>query len=158
MEAGKKITRRKFLTLTGALGASVDVKLAKEVVGISSYDAIVLGSAIYMSNIISDAAKFLEKFQADLKDKPTAYFIVCLTMKEDTNVNRETVSSWLQPARDLVQPVGEGLFAGVLDFNKLSPLYHLIMKGMKETEGDYRDWGAIRAWTSEIQPALIYHD
>ena len=49
-----------------------------------------------------------------------------------------------------VQPVEMGFFAGTLDYSKLNLMYRMVMKSkMKKRgvpEGDFRDWGAIRAW------------
>ena len=135
-------------------GAAVDVRLAKDVTDVSPYRAVVVGSAIYMGRWMSEAVKFVETHRDALSRAPVAYFVVCLTMKDDTEENRRTVAAYLDPVREVVQPVDVGLFAGRLDSSKLPFLYRLIIKAMKQPEGDYRNWEAIRAWAGELVPLL----
>jgi len=135
-------------------GASVDVRLAKDVSDVSAYQAVVVGSAIYMGQWMGEAVEFVEKNRAALGQRPTAYFCVCSTLREDTPENRRTVTAYLDGVRAKVQPVSEGLFAGALDYSKQSFLYRMIVKAMKASEGDWRNWDAIRAWSKELVPAL----
>ena len=65
-------------------GVVVDVKRAKQVKDLAQYDAVVVGSGIRAGRVLGEAVKFLERFQAPLADKAVAYFVVCLTMKDDT--------------------------------------------------------------------------
>jgi len=68
----------------------------------------------------------------------------------------------LDPLRNAVpqvQPVDTGLFAGVLDYSKLSLIVRVVMKSkMKKkgvSEGDYRDWDAIHSWAEGLRSALF---
>ncbi|UCH64236.1 MAG: flavodoxin domain-containing protein [Fidelibacterota bacterium] len=138
-------------------GLEVDVCLAKDVTDLSPYRAIVVGSAIYMGKWMRDAATFVEKRREVLSQIPIAYFTVCLTMKDDTEENRRTVTAYLDPVREQapeVQPMAVGLFAGRLDSRKLPFLYRMIAKAIGEAEADYRDWEAIRTWAGELVPLL----
>jgi len=101
---------------------------------------------------------FLKAHQEALSKVPVAYFVVCLTMQDDTEENRRTVTAYLDAVRKQapqVQPVDVGLFAGALNYKKLSLPFRLILKAMKATEGDFRDWEAIRAWATGLRPALL---
>jgi len=51
--------------------------------------------------------------------------------------------------------VDVGLFAGVMDYSKLSFMLRLMMKAMGSPEGDFRDWEAIRAWASQVRARLV---
>lgn len=135
-------------------GAAADVRLAKDVADVSLYRATVVGSAIYMGRWMSDAVKFVKRHRDPLARMPVAYFAVCLTMKDDTEESRRTVAAYLDPVREMVQPVTEGLFAGRLDYSKLSFLYRLIVKTMGVPEEDYRNWETIRAWARELVQQL----
>jgi menaquinone-dependent protoporphyrinogen IX oxidase len=87
-----------------------------------------------------------------------AYFVVCATMGEDTEESRATASGYLDQLREkapMVQPVDKGLFAGVIDFKKLPLPLRLILKAMKKSEGDWRDWEAIDSWAREIVQQLL---
>ncbi len=135
-------------------GAAVDVRQAKEVADASGYRAIVLGTGVRAGQVYNDAATFVETHQQALNQVPVAYFVVCATMGEDTEENRATVSGYLDQLREkapAVEPVDTGLFAGAIDFKKLPLPLKLILKAMKKSEGDWRDWDAIRAWATNLQ-------
>jgi len=136
------------------MGAEVDVRLAKDVKDLKPYSAAILGSGIRMGQLLSDATKFVEKNREALSQIPVAYFVVCLTMKDDTEENRSTVEAYLDPVREMVEPVDIGLFAGVIDYSKLSFTARTMSKAMKVSEGDFRDWEAIRAWARQLHDRL----
>ncbi|NOR83874.1 MAG: flavodoxin [Ardenticatenales bacterium] len=136
---------------------AVDLRLARDVADVSAYRAVVVGSAIYMGRWMSEAADLLEAHREALSKIRVACFTVCLTLKDDTEENRRTVSAYLDPVRERVpqvRPVDVGLFAGKLQGDNLSALYRLIVKAMDFPEGDYRDWTSIRAWAQKL-PRLL---
>ncbi len=135
-------------------GVAVDVRNVKEVRDLEPYRAVVLGSAIRAGNLMPEALEFVETNREALAQMPVAYFVVCATMQEDTAENQRQVAAYLDPLREMVEPVKEGLFAGAIDFSKLSLPLRLILKVMKAEEGDWRDWGAIRAWAAELHALL----
>jgi len=125
---------------------------------VSGYRAVVVGTGIRAGQVYSEATAFLETHQQALSRAPVAYFVVCMTMKENTEENRRTVAAYLDPVREKapqVQPVDVGLFAGVMDHKRLSLPLKLIMKAMKRPEENCRDWDAIRAWAAGVRPALL---
>jgi menaquinone-dependent protoporphyrinogen oxidase len=88
---------------------------------------------------------------------PIAYFVVCLTMKDNTAENRSTVMAYLDSVRKeapKIQPVAVGLFPGALDFGKLSFVEKTVLKAKGASEGDYRDWPSAKAWASTVGPML----
>jgi menaquinone-dependent protoporphyrinogen oxidase len=136
------------------MGAEVDVRLAKDVKDLSPYSAVILGSGIRMGTLLPDATKFVEQHQEALSQVPVAYFVVCVTMKDDTEENRRTVEAYLDPVRQMVEPVDIGLFAGVIDYSKLSFPARTMSKAMKVSEGDFRDWEAIGSWAQQLHDRL----
>jgi menaquinone-dependent protoporphyrinogen oxidase len=135
-------------------GAAVEVRNVKEVDDLQPYGAVVLGSAIRAGNLMPEVIKFVETHQEALDQMPVATFVVCATLQENTEENRETVAAYLDPLRKLVEPVEEGLFAGAIDRGKLSLPLRLILKAMKAGDGDWRDWDTIRAWAANVYPSL----
>jgi menaquinone-dependent protoporphyrinogen oxidase len=146
-------TRGVAEAVAGELAA--DVMPAKKVKDISAYRAVVLGGAIRMGKPHPDFAGFLKKHRGALKDMPGAWFLVCLTMQDDTEAHRDEVSGYLDKVRaeypELV-PSETGLFAGWLQYDKL-PL-RFMMKKMKTEEGDFRNWGAVKDWAAAIKTKL----
>jgi hypothetical protein len=48
-----------------------------------------------------------------------------------------------------------GVFAGKRDLSTVNPVVRwLLMHLFKIREGDWRDWGEIRAWAAELPPRL----
>ena len=133
----------------------VDVHPVGKVKEVGGYDAVIIGSAIRAGKWLPVAMKFVEEHKDALSQVPVAFFTVCLTMMEDTEENRRAVAAYLDPVRDLVQPVDVGLFAGVMDYSKLPFILRLMMKKMKSPEGDFRDWEAIRDWAGQVHTGLM---
>ncbi|MFN2272148.1 MAG: flavodoxin domain-containing protein [Anaerolineae bacterium] len=137
-----------------AAGAAVDVRRTEDVTDISGYRAVVVGSAVYMRRLMPEAVAFVEANRQALSQVPVAYFVVCGTLKEDTEENRRQATAFLAPLHQAVQPVDEGLFAGVMDYGKMSFLQQMITRVMGGVEGDFRDWGAIQGWAEGL-PAML---
>ncbi len=129
---------------------AVDVLPVNKVSDLSAYSAVIVGSAIRMSKPLPEVLTFIEKNQAVLQKIPFHVFIACMTLNEDTEANRKTVSAYLDPVRALVKPTTEGLFAGVMDLGKLPLLEQLMMRMMKAPQGDFRNWDLINGWAGNL--------
>jgi len=145
-----------------AKGAYVDVRRIENVRDLKPYDAVVIGSAIHSDRWLSDASDFVIQNREVLSRIPVAYFLTCLTLVRPTEENRQKASRFLDPVRSDVPevvPIDIGLFAGVLDYDKLSFVVRLVMKAkMKDRgvdEGDYRDWSSIRSWAGVMASRLL---
>jgi menaquinone-dependent protoporphyrinogen oxidase len=137
-------------------GATVDVLLTKNAINLSSYQGLVLGSAIYKGKWLPDAVDFVKTNCEIFRQVPVAYFLVCITMYKPTEENRRKVLAYLDPvlqAVPQVKPVVIGTFAGALDYSNLSWPNKKIMEFKGAPEGDFRDWDAIRSWAG--QPAFM---
>lgn len=136
-------------------GLDVDLRPVREVADVSPYRAVILGSPIRASHWMPEAMRFLRRHREALSRIPVAYFTVCITLMEDTEENRRMVESWMEPVRALLEPVSMGLFAGKMDYRRLSFLERFIIQKMiKVPEGDHRNWEAIRTWAREIAGLL----
>lgn len=144
-------------TLT-AQGFAVDVQRADKVRSVDGYGAVVVGSSVHGGKLTRTTVNFVKRHHEALAEMPVAYFLVCLTMAEDTPENRETAMAYLDPLRQAapdVQPVDTGLFAGAVlaageDFDRLFPFFKIPARAMAKREPDHRDWAAIHAWAESI--------
>ncbi len=143
-------------------GGRVDVRLVKGITDPTSYQAVVVGSAIRSDRWLPEATAFVEKNHQWLSRIPVAYFLTCLTLSRPSEENRGRARSYLDPlisAVPDVKPVDIGLFAGVLDYDKLSLFIAMVMKYKMSSkgisEGDYRDWEAIGRWAEGLRPKLL---
>jgi menaquinone-dependent protoporphyrinogen oxidase len=131
---------------------AADVSLIKNVRNISSYQAVVVGSAIYMGKWMSEAVDFIKENREVLRQLPVAYFLACMNLAQPTEKKRAEVAAYTDPilkAVPEIKPVGVGTFAGALDYSNLSWIYKKILKSKESPEGDFRDWNAIRAWARD---------
>lgn len=142
-------------------GVGVDVRLVENVKDLSSYQSVIVGSAVRRSKWLPEAVDFVEVNRDFLKEVPVAYFLTCLALSKNTEETRGKASTYLDSVCKVapqVRPLRIGLFAGVLDYSKLSWGMRMVMKrkmdkvGVKE--GDYRDWNAIRTWVSGLGSIL----
>lgn len=142
----------------GGLGASVDLRLVENVKELGSYQAVIVGSAIRAGRWLPEATAFVKSNQEALGSLPLAFFVVCMTMREDTHENRAKVLAYLDPLRKGapgLTPAAVGLFPGAVDYGKLSFMHRSILEAKGVPEGDYRDLPAVRAWASQVGPALL---
>jgi menaquinone-dependent protoporphyrinogen oxidase len=141
-------------------GAEVDVRHMEDVTDLTSYSAVVAGSAIRGKLWLPEARQFMQEHQAELRQKPFAAFLVCMTLAmKNGEKYRPHVAAFLDPVRAIARPVSEGLFAGVLDIGKVESFSNRlkfrisVMFGVWK-EGDHRDWNAIREWAASLGPVL----
>ena len=130
-------------------GATVDVFVTRNVKDLSSYQGVVVGSAIYRGKWMSEAMDFVKANSEILRQIPVAYFLVCMTMHRPSEENRRTALSYLDPVLQTipqVKPVDIEPFAGAMHYSNLSWLNKKIIQSKGVPEGDFRDWEAIRAW------------
>lgn len=145
-----------------AQGAQVGMSLVKRIQDVSTYDAVIIGSAIINEQWRPDALNFLKAQKDALAAKPVAVFIVCGLLKDDTAENRQIAQKYyidgvLKQVPQIV-PVGSpGMFAGVMDFSVLAPMDEFLIRvlfGTMLPEGDYRNFDKVTQWTNDILPLL----
>ena len=141
-------------------GLQVDIIPMQEATDMTSYQAIVAGSAIQDRQWLPEAVNFVRTHQTALNQMPFAIFAVCMTLAMKNGESyRPQISEWLAPVRRLVQPVSEGLFAGVLNISKIPSFgdrlkFRLSVLFGVWSEGDHRNWDAIREWAGSLPEDL----
>jgi menaquinone-dependent protoporphyrinogen IX oxidase len=121
---------------------------------------VVAGSGVNGGAWLPEAMQFVGTHQSELRQKPFAAFLVCMTLAmKNGEQYRSHVATWLDPVRALVRPVSEGLFAGGLDISKVPSFgdrlkFRLSVMFGVWSEGDHRDWDAIQAWATQLKSLL----
>ena len=139
-----------------AAGATVDVKPVPAVHEVKGYDAVIVGSAIRMGHWLPEAVAFVQAHRETLSHIPTAYFLVSGLLRDDTPGMRRKVLAFLDPVRTILEPTSIGLFAGKMDYSKMDWLDRSIAEAVSSSEGDWRNWEAIRGWAHDLQTNLIH--
>lgn len=139
-----------------AVGATVDVKYVTTVHDMTGYDTVIVGSAIRMGCWLPEAVEFVKTNRETLSRIPTAYFVVSGLLRNDTPDIRRTVLAFLDPVRELLEPVSIGLFAGKLDYRTMDGFDRSIAEAVSSAEGDWRNWEAISEWAQGLQLVLAH--
>jgi menaquinone-dependent protoporphyrinogen oxidase len=141
---GKELRKRRY---------EVDIASVEEVDSLTGYDGFVIGSALYAGGWMKPAADFLRANQNVLATRPVWFFSSGPTGQGDPN---ELMGGWTFPEdlasiREVINPRDVILFHGNINPDKLNFAENMIIKSVKATVGDYRDWLVIRTWAGTIE-------
>jgi len=130
----------------------VDVKPVDAAGSLTEYDGFVIGSAVYAGSWIKSAAKFIRANETVLSNRPVWFFSSGPTGQGDPN---ELMDGWNFPENltdnlEKINPKNVILFHGNIDMDKLNFAERMIVKSLKATVGDYRDWLVIKGWARRI--------
>jgi menaquinone-dependent protoporphyrinogen oxidase len=128
----------------------------KEVDDLTPYDAVVLGSAVYIGKWRKEAAQFLQNNEQALAERPVWLFSSGPTGEGDP---LDLVKGWtfpekLKPVADRIKPRDITVFHGAIDPQKLNFFLRWMIKNVDSGIGDFRDWDAINAWAEGIADSL----
>ncbi len=131
-----------------AEGLTVDLLMARNSQTVDGYNAIILGSPIYMLHMHKEATQFLARHRTALSNGlPIAIFAGGPTRAGEDDwgevqkqLDRELAKfPWLKPA--VVQVIG-----GKLDPESLHFPWNLIPAMRQSPPSDLRDWATIQSW------------
>lgn len=119
---------------------------------IASYDAVILGSAVYFGRWMPEAQRFVETHREALSARPTWLF-------SSGPLGPEGDLMPVDPAQlvEIINAIGargHQAFDGSLWPESLGIGEWLTIKVIQAPTGDYRNWPAIRAWANEINTAF----
>ena len=145
-------TRQVAEAIAGKLndrGLSVHVDPAVDVHDLSTYDGVVLGTALYMGRPHADARRFLKRYHKALSAVPVAVFAMgpLTTGTDDIAGSKKQLDRALATVSDIT-PISTAIFGGVVDPAKL----HFPFSHMEAS--DARDWAGIEIWARELASAF----
>jgi menaquinone-dependent protoporphyrinogen oxidase len=131
-------------------GLAVDVRNVREVSSLGDYQAVVLGSAVYMGRWRPEAARFVRQHIVELT-KPRLWLFESGWIGERPESPAATAGGL-----DRAQRVGASVptvFGGCLDPALATGLIDRMVA--KRRSGDFRNWDDIRAWATTIADVLV---
>ncbi len=132
-------------------GFDVALQPADEVTNIDEYDAVILGSAIYVGQWQQAVTDLINRFAETLKTKQVWLF-------SSGPIGDDPFPKEMPPiTEELIEKTGaveHQSFLGKLDRSTLGFGERLITTVLRAPEGDFRDWDAIRAWADYIGRTL----
>lgn len=136
-------------------GLEVDLEPAGEVTSLEPFDAVVLGSAVYMKRWRGDARHFLKKHRKALRQLPFWVFSSG-PVGDPANDNPE----WMEPpklAGKVEEMGGRGhvVFGGCLPTEPHGFMEKAMVEGTPREFRDRRDWAEIRAWAGQVASELV---
>lgn len=139
-------------SLTGAGDQPfVDVLPCADVGDLSGYQAVIIGSAVYMGRWMDAARELVRREQDRLTEMPVWVF------------SSGPVGDPPRPAEESVDVAEVGqrwharehrVFGGRIDRGRLGFGQRAIVSALRVPDGDYRDWTEIHDWARHIAKAL----
>lgn len=133
-------------------GCTVTVLSPQKVSAVEEFDAVVLGSAVYMGRWMKPARELAERSAGALAARPVWLFSsgpVGEPAKPADNPVDVTKVRQATKARD------HQIFTGKLVKKHLSFPDRAIASATRVQEGDFRNWAQIRGWAAGIADALL---
>ena len=142
-----------------AEGFKVDLKFADNVTGdLTKYDAVILGSNIYIENWSEKAVAFLEQYKTELASKKVAYYCVCGILGMDLGGKEEEYAeNYIKKLSDSfpeIVPKDSAVFAGAVDYRILNVKDWWLLHLMFMPRGNWTDYAAVVSWAYDVSDKL----
>jgi menaquinone-dependent protoporphyrinogen oxidase len=136
-------------------GLGVCLERCEDVESLDPYDAIIIGSAVYMKRWRGDARHFLKKHRKSLRQKPFWVFSSG-PVGDPANDNPD----WTEPPKIVakVEELGvrdHTIFGGRLPAEPKNFMEKAMVERTPREFRDRRDWARIRGWAHQIALALV---
>ena len=134
----------------GAAGIGTDVIPPGKVVSVAGYDAVVIGSGVYVGKWLDSARGLIEREAAALAARPVWLFSSGPVGDPPLPAAEPDVVSMIEAtgARE------HRVIPGKIDRGQLSVGERAVTRMVRAAEGDFRPWPEIRSWAAEIARAL----
>lgn len=133
-------------------GMTVDVRPTSRAQDVSHYDAVIIGSSLYLRRWNSDALHFLTDQAPDLAERPTWLFQTCTLRAQSANHYTAAPRAIFQLCQDIGIDLPRTFVADVNFNNAKSPLARLMSRG--DLAGRLRNYDQIRDWADAIADQL----
>jgi menaquinone-dependent protoporphyrinogen oxidase len=134
-------------------GLSVELVEIEEVSDLGRYEAVVLGSGVYMGQWLKQARSFVDAHAGELAQRPTWLFSSGPIVGDPPTPDPADEAAGRR-ALEIAHAREHKLFAGKLDKSRLGLLEKAAVRAAHASEGDHRDWDEINRWASEIAAQL----
>jgi menaquinone-dependent protoporphyrinogen oxidase len=120
---------------------------------VAAYDAVVIGSGVYVGHWLAPAKDLIRRCGHQLQTRPVWLFSSG-PLGDPPKPIEEPVD-----VAHLVEMSGarqHRIFAGCLNRALLGAAERTMVRVVKAPEGDFREWDALDAWAEEIAVALLW--
>ena len=138
-------------------GLTVTVTTPGEVRGVDDYDAVIIGSAVYVGHWLDPAIDLINRCRDDLAAREVWLFssgpVGDPSGKLAQAMRKDPVE--LAGLRAATYARDHRMFAGKLDRKVLTRPQRAALLVFRGLEGDFRDWAEIREWAGSIARQLM---
>jgi menaquinone-dependent protoporphyrinogen oxidase len=145
-EVAERIAR-----VLGEAGLEPPVLPPDQVEDVSAYDAVILGSAIYMGRWLDPARLLVDRRAEALAEKPVWLFSVG-PIGDPPKPTEESVD--VEEIHKATLARAHRIFPGRLEKRRLGFAERAVVTALRAPEGDFRPWPEIEAWAREIAVAV----
>lgn len=142
-------------TMIGAelerFGIEVTVAPPEMIDSVDEYDAVILGSAVYIGRWLESARDFVERMAASLAGRPVWLFSSG-PVGEPLKPHEEAAD--VAPIAALVNARAHHVFSGRVDPDTLGIGERAILSLVRAQSGDFRRWEDVRAWSASVASEL----
>ncbi len=132
-------------------GIEVEVVDAQQVESVAPYDAVIVGSAVYLGRWMGPARDLVNRSADELRTRPVWLFSsgpLRLDIVDPADAAEGMKLLELVGARD------HRVFPGKADKHEFGFLERAAVSMVKNPWGDHRDWPAIKEWATSIATEL----
>jgi len=134
-------------------GVPADARTPDQVADLQGYDALVLGSAVYMGSWLPSARQLVERISGQLSGRPVWLFSSGPVGERGSDSSKPPVDAsqviTATAARD------HRVFGGRIERAQLGIVHRTMMAAMHIADSDERDWDEIAAWGKHIAEELL---
>ena len=120
---------------------------------IEDFDAVILGSAVYLGKWLEPAREFVETHAEELASR-RLWLFSSGPLGDPARPDAEHAVD-VHDVLDRIGPCQHRVFSGRLDRDLLGFGERAVTRMVHAPSGDFRDWSSIRAWANAIASALL---
>jgi menaquinone-dependent protoporphyrinogen oxidase len=120
-----------------------------------NFDAVVIGSPVYMGKWLAEARDFVSRFRKDLQNLPVAVFTVGYSFRNRMKADIIPSDDALASIVIFFSPRAKGYFAGRVDTDRMSLTDREIILLAGITPGDFLNPDEVQQWARELPSRLF---
>ena len=133
-------------------GLDVTIATVDDVQSLDAYDAVILGSAIYVGRWLKSARQFVARHGGELASR--SVWLFSSGPIGDPAMPKEEAVDIAEMMR-ITGARGHRTFAGKLARGDLGLAEKMVATALRVKDGDFRDWRGVAEWAATIAEALI---
>jgi menaquinone-dependent protoporphyrinogen oxidase len=133
-------------------GLQAEWRRPEEIETFDGYDAVVLGSAVYVGRWLPAAMELAKAHEAALRQRPVWLFSSGPLGTPDAKPEGDPEG--VAELSEAINARAHRIFPGRVDRSQLSLTEKIVVRAVRAPVGDFRDWPAVESWARGIAGQL----